>query len=280
MNKSVDCQVAKNNSCLFTLESLCWESDFFGLKTAKLSIATEDEIKQNHDNSQASFAPYETLSLNDFDLLQCKIPMYRTDLLDSLSSYGFQLVEGEIDLAFDLSGLNKLEKDTSLLDQTIEPQVFTGASKAEAQQISELRNIATQVFSASRFRAPWYHISDSGRFYAEWIEKAVLGTFDHCCLVVNFVETGELAGFVTLRRLGAQEARIGLLAAVPSNNQNKPKGIGKALIDAAKSWCIDEGVSTLRIATQSSNLPALKRYIHEGANIQTTSYWMYKKQTV
>jgi hypothetical protein len=49
------------------------------------------------------------------------------------------------------------------------------------------------------------------RFYAQWIENAVLGTFDHQCLVFR-TPTGEIRGYVSLRELNATEARIGLLA--------------------------------------------------------------------
>ncbi len=58
---------------------------------------------------------------------------------------------------------------------------------------------------------PRYAPDDSGRFYAQWIENAVKGTFDHVCLVFR-TDGGLIQGFVSLRRLTEHEARIGLLA--------------------------------------------------------------------
>lgn len=64
---------------------------------------------------------------------------------------------------------------------------------------------------AEPFSAPWYRDGESARFYAEWVEKAVYGTFDHACLLALDNE-GNPQGFVTLRRQVDGSARIGLLA--------------------------------------------------------------------
>ena len=77
--------------------------------------------------------------------------------------------------------------------------------------IAPLREQAAQAFAMSRFRAPWYAADASGRFYAQWIENAVRGTFDHQCLIYRHPE-GDIRAFVSLRQITATEARIGLLA--------------------------------------------------------------------
>ncbi|MEG1691292.1 MAG: dTDP-4-amino-4,6-dideoxy-D-galactose acyltransferase, partial [Hafnia sp.] len=131
---------------------------------------------------------------------------------------------------------------------------------------------AAQAFALSRFRAPWYQAGDSARFYAEWVEKAVLGTFDHQCLLVLNTQM-KPAGFVTLRALANGEARIGLLAVAP---EAAGLGIGKQLMQLAQNWCRDNNLSCLHVATQTGNIPALRLYIRSGAVIESSAYWLYR----
>lgn len=113
---------------------------------------------------------------------------------------------------------------------------------------------------------PWYAADASGRFYAQWIENAVRGTFDHQCLVFRAPD-GDIRAFVSLRQLSEREARIGLLAG---------RGAGVELMQAAQRWAALRGLTTLRVATQMGNTAALKRYILSGANIESTAYWLYR----
>ncbi|WP_041689562.1 dTDP-4-amino-4,6-dideoxy-D-galactose acyltransferase [Enterobacter sp. 638] len=218
------------------LEPLEWESQFFGIPSG---------VVRFRDNapalSVADFAPWQRV--------QAKIPAADADCLDALQLVGFQLVEGEVDLKM-----------------AIAHQAPSAAERATEQDIPVLRQMAARAFAQSRFRAPWYAADDSGRFYAQWIENAVKGTFDHECLVFRATD-GEIQAFVSLRQLNDSEARIGLLAG---------RGMGDKLMHAAAHWAAARQLSTLRVATQMGNTAALKRYIASGANVDTTAYWLYR----
>ncbi|HDR2892235.1 TPA: dTDP-4-amino-4,6-dideoxy-D-galactose acyltransferase [Enterobacter asburiae] len=218
------------------LESLQWESTFFGLHSA---------IVRMRDDAPALVAA----DFAAWPRVQAKIPAGRSDLLDALQQHGFQLVEGEVDLSIAVAQYDS-----------------PGAEPATAEDIPVLRQMATLAFSQSRFRAPWYAPEDSGRFYAQWIENAVKGTFDHVCLVFRAPD-GKILGFVSLRKLNEHDARIGLLAG---------RGMGDKLMQAALHWAQQNQLSTLRVATQMGNTAALKRYIASGANVDATAYWLYR----
>ena len=156
------------------LESLEWESHFFGLPSAILRLRETAPAL-----TDADFRVWQRV--------QAKIPADRADLLDALQQHGFQLVEGEVDLAI-----------------TLTRHEAPGAEVAAEQDIPVLREMAAQAFARSRFRAPWYAPEDSGRFYAQWIENAVKGTFDHVCLVFRAAD-GPIQGFVSLRKLNERE---------------------------------------------------------------------------
>ncbi|WP_145577505.1 dTDP-4-amino-4,6-dideoxy-D-galactose acyltransferase [Yersinia mollaretii] len=234
-----------------SIEPLAWESEFFQRHSAKLIFS----------DSAPQLDPAE---LAAYTLTQAKVPTHRLDLIDSLGQLGFKLVEGEVDLSLAVAINTEIgtENATSAADNEL--RVATVAD------IPLLRRVAASAFALSRFRAPWYDPQDSGRFYALWAEKAVLGTFDHQCLLVMDA-LGQPAGFVTLRDLHDGSARIGLLAVFPDA---QGKGIGSSLMSAAKQWCHGHGLQRLRVATQMSNIAALRLYIRSGASIESTAYWL------
>lgn len=236
-----------------SIEPLAWESEYFHLRTAKLAFSTAAPLL-----TTADFQP--------FDIVQAKIPANRVALADDLANLGFFLVEGEIDLSL------SIEKD-QLGTETANSQAIVSSSRiALNEDIPWLRAQAAQAFALSRFRSPWYQIGDSARFYAEWVEKAVLGTFDHQCLLALNAQM-KPAGFVTLRALDNGEARIGLLAVAPEAGG---QGVGKQLMLLAQNWCRDKNLSRLHVATQIGNIPALRLYIRSGAVVESTAYWLYR----
>ncbi|MEN4909663.1 dTDP-4-amino-4,6-dideoxy-D-galactose acyltransferase [Rahnella bonaserana] len=226
------------------LEPLVWESDFFQLKSARLT-------------PDATAAELTAQALDDYALVQAKVDASETHTLDVLSALGFRLAEGETDICV-----------------TVTPQdnARPAARLAAPEDIPDVTAIARQAFRLSRFRAPWYQPEDSARFYAMWAEKAVLGTFDHLCLWADD-EQGNGLGFVTLRRLSEDEVRIGLLAVRP---EYQGQGAGKKLMVAAKKWCAEQGVSRLYVATQTGNLAALNLYLASGGKVTRTAYWLYR----
>ncbi|MCT8353674.1 MULTISPECIES: dTDP-4-amino-4,6-dideoxy-D-galactose acyltransferase [Photorhabdus] len=230
------------------IEPLEWDSHYFGLSTARLDFTPDAGLLTSSQ-------------LEQYALVQAKVPAQRLDLIDGLFALGFSLVEGEVDLSL-IIGIENADNDNS------ESKLLS----AERRDIPMLKEVASNVFPLSRFRTPWYQPQDSGRFYATWVEKAVLGTFDHQCLLVNG-DNGQPAGFVTLRDIGAGEARVGLLAVFPGNIG---RGIGSKLMLAAQQWCQHHQIRQLRIATQTSNIAALRLYTRSGAFVESTAYWLYR----
>ncbi len=225
-----------------SIDPLEWESAFFHQPTARLTLPGELTLPQALQQATS--------------LLQIKIPAEQTAAIDAVCQHGFQLVEGEADL-------------TLALTQTARQ---SGVRIAREAQIPALRAAAAEAFSQSRFRAPWFDAADSGRFYAQWIENAVRGTFDHQCLIACD-ERGSLQGFVSIREVNG-DARIGLLAVLPDA---RSQGIGQRLLLAAADWGRVRQLSQLRVATQLSNLAALRLYLRCGARLESTAYWFYRK---
>ena len=218
------------------IEPLTWENQFFNVNSA-IARLTDDA------------PPLTTERLAGWSRVQVKIAAHQMAELDALQQLGFQLVEGEVDLALPVT-----------------PVASSQALVAQESDIPALRYLAAQAFALSRFRAPWYAPDASGRFYAQWIENAVKGTFDNQCLIFRAAD-GDIRAFVSLRQLNETDDRFGLLAG---------RGAGAELMQAAVRWAHTRGLSTLRVATQAGNTAALQRYIHSGANVVSTAYWLYR----
>lgn len=219
------------------IDALEWESQFFGINTAILRLSDDAPV-------------LDATQLTAWPRLQAKVPAQRTDWLDALQQMQFQLVEGEADFVLDVGVANT--------DPGLQP--------AGVDDIPALRTMAATLFANSRFRAPWYAPDASGRFYAQWVENAVNGSFDHTCLVLR-ENDGVIRGFVTLRRLNNSETRIGLLGGY---------GAGRILMDAARHWCEIRQSDVLRVATQMGNRAAIRRYIQSGATLDSAAYWLYR----
>jgi dTDP-4-amino-4,6-dideoxy-D-galactose acyltransferase len=229
------------------IEPLAWESDFFQRTSAKLHFTAEA-------------APLTGERLSAYQIVQAKITAAELPLADALAGLGFRLAEGEVDFTLTITP-----------DAAVRPSPLAVRPAGEAD-IPALQQAAAAAFALSRFRAPWYLPQDSGRFYAQWVTNAVRGSFDHVCLLVEDSQQRP-QGFVTLRRTGEHEARIGLLAAWPGAGG---RGVGTCLMQAAKQWCRAEQRSHLHVATQSGNVAAMRLYIGSGASVAATSFWLYR----
>lgn len=117
------------NSLNGVLESLQWESAFFGLPSAIVRLRDDAPVLAEPD-----FIAWQRV--------QAKIPTERADLLDALQQHGFQLVEGEVDLSITLT-----RHDAS------------GAEIATEQDIPALRQMAAQHLLRAAFVRPGMHLT-------------------------------------------------------------------------------------------------------------------------
>lgn len=224
-----------------TLKELDWESHFFAKKIGLFALAGSQEIAED--------------SFNRFDLVQAKVLSSDYSALDTLTGLGFRLAESEADFCLPTKQTAR-QQDVRL---------------ARPVQIPLLRIIAAQLFTLSRYREPWFTRQQNQALYAQWVENAVLGHFDNLCLVMSATK-GQVDGFVTIR-LQHGYGRIGLLGVAASAQGN---GCGLQLLCAAADWARIQGCSELRVATQPSNIIAMRLYQRAGAKLATFHHWFYR----
>ncbi|CRK85741.1 wecD [Candidatus Providencia siddallii] len=230
---------------------LKWESEFFKRLIAKLDFIDNAKI-------------ISIYQLNQFDIVQVKIDSCKKVMINKLEKIGFFFVDGEINFLLKIGSGNIFFNNTLFKTDNIDI--------AKHSDIDLLCKAAEVVFNKSRFCEPWYSKKDSGRFYALWIKKAVLGEFDDICLLIKN-SVGVILGFVSLRDIDINTARIGVLAKIPGMYS---ENIGRKLMSAAFYWCLQHKKKYLNIVTQVSNIAAMNLYLRSGAFITSTEYWLYR----
>ena len=83
---------------------------------------------------------------------------------------------------------------------------------------------------------------------------------------------GELNGFITCIKEGSY-GKIGLLGIDPTSQR---KGIGSSLVNAALHWFECEGISTVEVVTQGSNIAAQRLYQQAGFRTSQVQLWFHK----
>jgi dTDP-4-amino-4,6-dideoxy-D-galactose acyltransferase len=247
--------ISSLRDCNMALTKQEFESDLFGRRIALLETT-------QLDTSLAA----KTI-MDHFDLVQAKVRSQDSAAIDQLTSSGFRLCEGEIDLELSLSPGSEPQS----------PVTAHGCFYATKDDIPSLSKLAADCFEGkTRFRRPWYSEEEARLMYSTWIAKAVRGEFDDVCLMITHGH-GEPLAFVTLRKMQhSSDVRVGLLAV---RECARRQGLGASLLGAASTWALQNGGIRLKVATQMSNLNAIRLYLKAKAKPVGTSYWFYRQES-
>ncbi|GAA2688059.1 MULTISPECIES: dTDP-4-amino-4,6-dideoxy-D-galactose acyltransferase [Actinosynnema] len=223
-----------------SVEQLRWASEAFARRCGRVDL-------------DPTAPPLTPARLTGYDIVEAAVPATRPELADGLADLGFRLADGAVDLLW--------------------PHPVDGerapCRAARLPDVPALRDLAANTLRRSRFRPPWYTAEERRTLYRSWVENAVRGTFDHVCLL----PADGTPAFVTVRALDDGSARVGLLTVADAATG---RGVGGALVDAARHWCADRGLDPLRVTTQTGNLPAIRLYTSRGARVAGIRHWMYR----
>jgi dTDP-4-amino-4,6-dideoxy-D-galactose acyltransferase len=124
-----------------------------------------------------------------------------------------------------------------------------------------LLSLALESGVYSRFYTdPRFVHGEFEKLYRRWIEKEV--SQNQVLLAKN------QTGFVSCEVIN-KEAQIGLIAV---NKDQRGKGWGKKLVQAAENFAIQKGAQTMTIGTQAANLPASALYQSMGYQLIERKY--------
>lgn len=140
---------------------------------------------------------------------------------------------------------------------------------AEETDLPVLRQMAIASHEDSRFfKDPRFQRAKAGEMFARWIDRDFSR---HTVLVGTSGDT--LTGYITCVLEDSGAGRIGLIAVAGSH---RGKGIGRVLVDSALAFFAYKQVSSVHVATQAGNVPAMRLYEKSGFCVRETGIWFHK----
>ena len=143
---------------------------------------------------------------------------------------------------------------------------------AVEKDIPFLREISSDAYIDSRY----YFDSNFDNtkvveFYKSWVEKAVLGKFDHECLCLFNHE--KPIGYVTIRYIANKNAQIGLIGI---SKMYRGQNLGKKILNYLFNYLFKKGINKIFVVTQGRNYYAQRLYQGRGFVTDRTELWFHK----
>ncbi|MBS1683965.1 MAG: GNAT family N-acetyltransferase [Bacteroidetes bacterium] len=252
------CSLANPNFDFDTISRLVkklpWDTEFWGMGYGSIKVKT---ITPNIVYRAEAYAKRNDIKFLEY-LCNCDDQKH----LVMAEGQGFHLTDIRID--FDVKG--------TVIPLDPLPAGMT-YGRAEERHIEELHNISKDLYKISRYYYDGgFDKSRVSDFYRTWVEKAVLGTFDHICYCIFQGDTP--VGFATFRYLDNNEAMFGLGA---FNENFQGAGLGRKLFRHVININAQEkGIKRVTSATQGRNI--MTQRMHQAIDFRTSSVelWYHK----
>lgn len=231
---------------------LNWDSNFFGLRIAKVNKPQLDPPGMA-----------EILSWCEQNSIDC---LYL--LADSTDQESIRLAEDNHFRLVDLRMSMLCQVDSST-DAQLPTYDFT-IRPAQSQDINRLRSIARSSFTLTRFYSDGcFPREKCDDLYDVWVTRSCEGFADQ---VLVAIYNGVPQGFITLH-LKPEAGEIGIIGV---SQETRGLGIGKALVESALSWYHNQGIRQVTVATQGKNYQAQNFFQHNGFDVYNMHIWYHK----
>jgi dTDP-4-amino-4,6-dideoxy-D-galactose acyltransferase len=233
-------------------ESLCsyleWDSNFFGVRIARLNRTRLDEPTAN-----------EALAWSEAHRIDCLYFLADPDHTASVllaEKHEFLLVDQRMTLQI------RVPNDAPARQLKVRP--------AREDDVATLKEIARQTHRDTRFYFDkHFERSRCDELYATWIENSFRG-FAQAVLVAES-DDGP-AGYLTCR-LKESESQIGLLG-VGALYQGQ--GLGTQLVQQFLAWSREQKAIRATVVTQGRNLAAQRLYQRNGFVAASLQVWYHR----
>jgi len=216
------------------VESLAWDSEFFGRKVGRARVGRLDEATAARLVADADAAG-----------LECVYFIGAIDDLDTIlaaEAHGFHLVDVRVVL--------ERATDAPLPDgEDRERFVVDGAREGDRARLEE---IARQVARQSRYAFdPHFATADTERLYRTWVANALDGYAD-AVVVAREAAGGDPLGFVCCKMHG----ELCDLQLVGVDVAHRQRRIAHALLCACIGWASGRSARRVQMVTQARNVAA------------------------
>lgn len=240
-------------------EKSAFDSEALGVSAAKILEIRNETPKQVRANVEALI---HELTEANVQYAVYRIPAAEYSTIQCVEKQGFVMVDGVITLNMPVPPIGAFSNE------------FIG--EALPEDYAQLSLLSGSVFrGGSRYyHDAWIPERTADAVYRKWMKNSLEGTVADSVLVWR--ERGKILGFITLQK----KEKRGDIPLIGVSSVARGKGIGKHLIHAAVSMCTKWRMSEVSVATQVTNIPALRLYQSCGFSI-TASYvtlrWLREK---
>ncbi len=233
---------------------LPWDSDFFGVRIA--------QVEANHLDQESLIEIIQWCNQRDIDCLYYLADPNYIDAIRTAEENQFHLVDVRVTRQYQF-------QPTVDFNQPVAPYLIRPFLLSD---LPDLRKIARKSFTLSRFYSdPCFPQDKCDELYDVWIKNSCEGYADHV-LVAEI--KGVSQGFITCHiRQNRLEGDIGLVGV---SEQARGQGVGKSLVQASLGYFYEQGVYSVFIAMQGSNIIAQKLCEHTGFSMYSLRLWYHK----
>jgi dTDP-4-amino-4,6-dideoxy-D-galactose acyltransferase len=229
---------------------LDWDSQFFGLRIARLNLPRLE--------ASSTLRALSWCQENAIDCLYFLADAEDAETIRLAQENNFLQTDVRITLE---RALNR--------DDRILREFPAGVRVGDKSDLTVLREIARTGHQASRFYFdPHFERSQCGLLYQTWLERSFEG-FAQAVLVAEV--NGEPVGYATCH-LRDRESQIGLFGI---RNNLQGKGIGKTLLRGFLAWSAKQGAERATVVTQGRNVRAQRLYQRSGFVTFSLQLWYH-----
>lgn len=172
---------------------------------------------------------------------------------------GFKFVDVRIDMERGLQG-------------SLSYKMSGVCREAQTEDLPILERLARAAHEDTRFFKDLNFDRDKAvDLYARWIErdlrenKVFAGTAP--------ANAEKLLGYISVSTPGGDTGRIGLVAVA---REARGQGVGRLMVEQAVAWCRSRGARSVKVATQGTNIPALRLYESCGFKVSDVKIWFHR----
>ncbi|HEV7524032.1 MAG TPA: GNAT family N-acetyltransferase [Acidimicrobiia bacterium] len=235
-------------------EVLPWDSDFFGVKVARINAADPREIT----------AADQWCRAQRVDVAYLLLPVEEPAVLRHAEALAFGFVDIRIELAVARERFSPpAERDTGAI--TIRHH--------NPADIPALEEIAASAHRDSRFYADGRFATERcDALYATWIRRDSTEDGRHVLIAEH---GGDVAGYLSYHFTGEGAAASAVIDLVGVNAEHRGVGIGRALVEAGVDAGL-RGAARVEVVTQGRNRAAQRLYQGAGMTTSAVGIWFHK----